>query len=269
MAHSRERARCAKLSGMENVRAYYEGGAELGRLSGEHIELARTKEILGRFLPPPPAEVLDVGGGPGVYAEWLAGEGYRVHVVDVAELHVREAATRPGVTASLGDARRLDATDESADVVLLFGPLYHLTERTDRIAALSEAHRVVRPGGLVAVAAISRFASLFDGLLQGFLRDAAFRQMVEHDLRTGQHRGIANQPRTFTTAFFHHPDELVAEIAEARLDFVELFTVEGPWCVLDDEDWEPELARWVARMIETEPSLRGLGGHLLAIARRP
>jgi ubiquinone/menaquinone biosynthesis C-methylase UbiE len=122
------------------------------------LELVRTQEILRRHLPPAPARVLDVGGATGVHASWLAGDGYRVHIVDATPRHVEMARTdlgSLGVTADLGDARTLDLPDSSVDVVLLFGPLYHLTDGAERRQALREAIRVVSPGGLVAVAAIS------------------------------------------------------------------------------------------------------------------
>ena len=67
-----------------------------------------------------------------------------------------------GVSATVGDARSLDAADDSFDVVLLLGPLYHLVEASDRAAALREAARVARPGALVAAAAIGRYAGLLD-----------------------------------------------------------------------------------------------------------
>ena len=78
-------------------------------------------------------------------------------------------------SATLGDARKLAFPDRSADAVLLLGPLYHLTERADRLAALREARRVLRPGGVVFAAAISRFASLLDGLARDLLDDPDFR----------------------------------------------------------------------------------------------
>ena len=90
--------------------------------------------------------------------------------------------------AQVGDARRLPYGDASADAALLLGPLYHLTDRGDRLTALSEARRVLRTGGLVAAAAISRFASTFDGLARGFLADPRFEHVVERDVHDGQHR---------------------------------------------------------------------------------
>ena len=151
------------------VLRHYEAGQEDQRLARGlgQLELVRTQEILRRHLPPPPARVLDVGGGPGVHAAWLLDAGYDVHLLDVAPLHVEQARTAlgaRGLTAELGDARSLPVNADRFDVALLLGPLYHLVERADRLAALHEARRVVHPGGVVAVAAISRFASLHDGL---------------------------------------------------------------------------------------------------------
>jgi len=154
------------------------------------------------------------GGGPGVYAEWLAGLGYRVHLLDPVARHVEEALAHASFTAALGDARHLEAGNASYDAVLLMGPLYHLTERADRLRALGEARRVVVPGGRVIAVGISRFASLLDGLRSGWLNDARFRAMVDHDLATGQHRNPApdEHPEWFTTAYLHHPFELRASL---------------------------------------------------------
>ena len=180
-----------------------------------------------------------------------------------------------GVTAEIGDARRLDHADATSDAVLLLGPLYHLTDRGDRLAALAEARRVVKPGGPVFVAAISRFASLFDGLARERLFEPEFRSIVERDLTDGQHRNPTENPEWFTTAFFHHPDELADEIEAAGLGLVAVLGVEGMaiWQPGLEARWSDPAAREVildaARAIEDEPALRGLSAHLLAVARRP
>ena len=73
---------------------YYEKGLEEARLSGGAegaLEFVRTQEIIRRYIPKVPAVVLDVGGGPGAYAAWLAGEGYQVHLIDPVPLHLEQA----------------------------------------------------------------------------------------------------------------------------------------------------------------------------------
>jgi 2-polyprenyl-3-methyl-5-hydroxy-6-metoxy-1,4-benzoquinol methylase len=240
------------------------------------LELVRTQEILRRHLPSPPAGILDVGGATGAHASWLAVDGHRVHIVDLAPRHVEKARADLGplgVTAELGDARRLAAANASFDVVLLFGPLYHLVDRDDRVQALREARRVVRPGGIVAVAAINRFASLFEGLTHGFLFEPEFRAIVERDLHDGCHQNPDNRPHWFTTAYFHHPAELRSEVDDAGLDLVELVGVEGMayWLRQLSERWETDDGReailFAARAVESEPALLGLSAHLIAVAR--
>jgi ubiquinone/menaquinone biosynthesis C-methylase UbiE len=175
--------------------AYYARGREAARLGEGHgmLEFTRTCEILERCLPPPPARILDVGGGPGPYAVWLARRGHHVTLVDAVELHVTQAlaaavAAGQTIQARVGDARRLGEPDGSVDAVLLLGPLYHLTERAARLDALREAWRVLRADGHVFAVGVSRFASLLSGLFEGLLSDPAFREIVERDLRDGQHR---------------------------------------------------------------------------------
>jgi SAM-dependent methyltransferase len=260
----------------DEVIAHYGRGDERSRLSAGpgRVERARTEEVLARWLPPAPARVLDVGGGPGTYVEWLAGRGYDVHLVDPVPLHVEQARQAGAMSARVGDARSLDDPEGSFDAVLLLGPLYHITERAGRVRALAEARRVVREGGVVAAAAISRFASLFDGLFSGALDDPAFRSIVERDLADGQHRNPTSRPEWFTTAFFHHPDELRFEISEAELRLLEMVGLEGPAWLLGDLDdrWADgerrERALAAARSVEREETLLGLSAHLLAVARR-
>jgi SAM-dependent methyltransferase len=258
---------------MDEILDHYGKRIERDRLAGGYsrIELVRTKELLERFLPAAPGSVLDVGGGPGAYAAWLAERGYRVHLVDPVPLHIEQAAARGGFTAALGDARRLDEGDSTYDAVLLLGPLYHLTERAERVGALAEARRVLRPGGIVAAAAISRFASLLDGLKYDRLGDPAFRAIVERDLAEGQHRNPDRRPEWFTTAYFHRPEELEGELAEAGLATEGTFGVEGPgWLLrnLWDDERQRESVLFAARAVERDPGLVGLSAHLLAIARR-
>ena len=123
-----------------------------------------------------------------------------MHLIDPVELHLEQARSyvaRSGValrSITRGDARCLDVPSGSADAVLLLGPLYHLVEYSDRQSALREAHRVLKPHGVLFAAAISHFASLIDGLSSGFFGDEEFRKIVAGDLASGQHRNCDEPP---------------------------------------------------------------------------
>ena len=247
----------------EEITAFYDRGEEAGRLDDwGRLERVRTQVLLQRHLPPPPAAVLDVGGGPGAYAVWLAGLGYDVALIDPVALHV-EQARAAGLRAEHGDARAVNAADESADAVLLLGPLYHLPDGEDRGRALEEARRVLRPGGILAAAAISRFASTIDGVVKRLLDDPEFEATIERALQGGRHTNPTRHPRWFTTAYFHLPDELGAEVSEAGFDLIALLAIEGvgEWARdvgewLDDPRRRDVLLRAIER-VEAEPSLLG------------
>jgi SAM-dependent methyltransferase len=209
------------------ILGYYDQGLEHARLTAQpSLELIRTQVLLQRFLPAAPARVLDVGGGSGVYASWLNGLGYDVTLIDPVPLHLDQARAL-GVRATLGDARRLDEADDSFDAVLLLGPLYHLVDRADRIRALTEASRVVRPGGLVIAAAISRYASLLEGFYRNLIDQPGFTELMREDLRSGRHQNPSNHPQRFTTAYFHTLDELITELTDAGLTTAAVLPVEG------------------------------------------
>jgi len=268
---------------LSEVVTHYEDQDEAARLlrgTGQ-LEFARTQEILNRYLPPPPAVILDVGGGAGIHALPLAEMGHEVHLVDPAPKHIAQARAasqaqpaHPLASAEIGDARALQWAGASVDVVLLLGPLYHLPERQERVQAWREARRVVRAGGLVVAAAISRFASVLDGLFSGFLDDPTFVRIAEEDVRSGQHRNPDQHPGYFTTAYFHRSEELEREIVDAGLRHVATLPVESVGCMLQNFEahWQDagrrerllEALRW----LEREPTLLGVTGHLLAMARK-
>jgi ubiquinone/menaquinone biosynthesis C-methylase UbiE len=246
------------------------------------LEESRTREIIEQYLPAPPARVLDVGGGPGAYALWLAGLGLHVHLIDLMPGHgaqAREASRaqplHPLAGCAVGDARNLaNHADQSVDVMLMLGPLYHLIERDERLAAWREAGRVLRPGGVVIAAAISRFASALDGLFRNLVADDAFFDIMREDLRSGAHRNPGNHPQYFTTSYFHRPAELAQEIVDAGLAHVRTIGVEGPGWLLSDVEarWndprQRERIRIIVQAMAEEPEIIGVSAHVLAIAQR-
>jgi ubiquinone/menaquinone biosynthesis C-methylase UbiE len=265
------------------IRAYYDQAPEEVRLQVGpfQLEALRTRELIERHAPRPPATVLDVGGAAGAYAAWLTSAGYEVHLVDAVPRLVNEARRRsatlprPIASCEVGDARALSFPTASADMVLLLGPLYHLTTAEDRARALGESARVLNSGGVLFAAAISRCASALDGLARDLFQDPRFTAIVEQDLRDGQHRNLTERVDYFTTAYFHRPEELRSEVVQAGLIVEGLYGLEGPAWMLPDfaERWadtrqRSDVAR-VARALESEPSILGVSAHLLAVARKP
>ncbi len=241
------------------------------------IEFLRTVDVLSRFLPAEPVRVLDVGGGAGVYATWLAERGHDVTLVDPVQRHI-DAASRlepraGSVSAKLGDARSLDEPDDSFDAVLMLGPLYHLPNRSDRVAAWADAKRVCRPGGAIVAAVISRFASFHDMLLRDKLTEPGIADIVAADLECGQHRNPDKLDGLFTTAYFHHPDEIASEAKSAGVKVDHVIGIEGLAGFANDlhthlDDAEVRcLVLDFLRGLEEEPSIIGASNHILAIAR--
>lgn len=260
------------------ILSYYESGQEAERLESpfSRWEKVRTLDLLDRFLPPAPAQILDVGGAAGAYAFPLAEKGYVVDLVDPVPLHLEQAKQRAAMhqrvprSFQAGDARAIPSDDGAADAVLFFGPLYHLTDSSERLKAIREARRVLRPGGVLLAVAISRFASALYGIARGFNRDPDCVRIVEQDLKTGQHRNETSNFDYFTTAFFHHPDEFKAELLGGGFPDAKLYAIEGPiWTVPELATAEQQEALMATmRALENEATLIGASAHIMGIATR-
>ena len=171
----------------------------------------------------------------------------------------------------MGDARRLEFAEGFADVVLMHGPLYHLPKREDRLMALWEARRVLKPGGVLLAFAITRYAGLIYGLRNGYVFDPAYWKMIQQEVKTGRREDPPDWLFPFPSAYFHLPGELREEVEEARMACEEVLGILGPaWMVPDLEaSWQDEVQRGIlleiARLVENEPSL---GPRLVAVGRK-
>lgn len=255
------------------IRAFYaERYVEDDRLarSGHgQLEFLRTQELVRRYLPGPGATVLDVGGATGVHARWLAADGYAVTLVDPVAEHVAKALEIGTFNAMVGDARKLEQADDSVDVTLMFGPLYHLVEAADRAQALAEARRVTRANGLVVAAGISRYAGLLEYGTKGMLTEDNHSEFAVA-LRTGRNY---DDPEGFTNAYFHHADELRAEFDQAGFHDVEVLGVEGPAAATLEHTPPADVPRLLpsairlARLLENDARVMSASFHFLAVGR--
>lgn len=272
----------SKTENIDEVLEFYENGAEINRLERGLgiIEAARTKEILSRYVKPGMG-VYDVGGGVGYYSDWLAGLGCEVALFELAPsaaAYAKQHQTRP-YPVHIADARSLPAEDAACDVLLLMGPLYHLLERESRLQAIREALRVLRPGGLLAAAGISKFSSTTwalstYGTANELIDDEVYRQMLRGELTSGQHHRPAEYPNMIAQAYFHTPEGLCGELSQAGFTVMDTLAVEGCiWFTPDLGDkWQDPARRErlleLLRLTESEPSLLGFSPHFLVMARK-
>jgi ubiquinone/menaquinone biosynthesis C-methylase UbiE len=186
----------------------------------------------------------------------------------VAE-HVAKALEIGTFEAMVGDARKLEQADDSVDVTLLLGPLYHLVDAADRAQALAEARRVTRPGGLVVAAGISRYAGLLEYGTKGMLTEDNLSVYADA-LATGRN---CDEPNGFTNAYFHYADELRAEFHQAGFGGIEVLGVEGPAAAtlqhapLADVPRLLPSAILLARLLENDANVMSASFHFLAVGR--
>jgi ubiquinone/menaquinone biosynthesis C-methylase UbiE len=263
------------------IDSFYSGASEDKRLTFGlgPLEFERNKELIARYLPAGNLFIIDVGGGPGVYAEWLAEMGHNVHLVDPVRKHIQQAQKRASKLKKpfkvlLGEAGSLSFPDKFADLVILHGPLYHLQLRDDRIKALNEAGRVLKTGGVLFGFAINHTVSTITGLLNGMIHDKQFYAMCMSELKSGIHNPPASWPGILPEAFFHKPHELMDEVLEAGFTDPSLFAVEGMvW--LDSKYFESrsdpakkEAMMNLLRSTEDNPDLLSLSPHMMIFGRK-
>ncbi len=264
----------------EAVAAWYDSDPqrEWGRADRHRTEFAISLRAFVQHLPPAPARILDCGGGPGRYAIELARQGYDVTLFDLSAGNLdlgREKAAEAGVSLAFEQGTALDLSRFATgqfDAVLFLGPLYHLLTEEDRLQALTEARRVLRPGGPLFAAFITRFAAHRTAALlypTEPLEMSLDYQMIEETGVLAPREGVR------FVAYFARQEEVEPLVRRAGLEIDEILGVEGLVSVLEKAgvndlagpawDWWLE-ANWRAAH---EPALFGAVEHLLVVARNP
>lgn len=249
--------------------------------SGEgRLEFEITTSMLSSALPVS-GHVLDIGGGPGRYSQWLHERGYEVtladlspNLLDIARQQLGDGVAQDIVEADVRDLSRWPAGTFDATIAL--GPFYHLTNESDRHQALKELMRVTAPGGTIAIALMSKYAFLRRTLAipdeRHRMADASFLEAV---LADGVYRNEI--PGRFTEGYGVEPSRAIAAFEDAGLATQEIASTHGFAAGLENQVESLRLENpeayvstvSVLKATATDPSLFGTAGHLLYIGTNP
>ena len=257
---------------VEIVSSFYNMIDEDGRLdSSRHgqMEYITTMHYINKYAKTGD-RILEIGAGTGRYSIALAKAGYEVSSVELVESNFevlkKNSVGLANLQAYQGDALELSRfADNSFDVTLLFGPMYHLYEPADVQKAIDEAIRVTKPDGVILTAFLSVYAILFDNYLNGtllagieenFTEDYTIRHF-EEQLFTGY--DIVEFEALFADKQVEHLNTVavngILELAEKRVDFA-----------MSDEEMEAFAKLWLAVCEKRE--MLGCSGHLLYICKK-
>lgn len=259
----------------EHYNQYLEG--EKTRLIRHQLERDITWRYLERYLPPD-GSILEIGAATGGYTLDLANRGYQVTAVDFSPVLLEECrrnlaqtGLEERVQCIIADARDLSAVERTDfDVVLLMGPLYHLTEEADRLLAIQQACSRLRSGGVLFSSFISRFGIMGDILKKqtAWIEDQVdVRSLLEHGKRPDEY------PRGGFRGYFAQAEEIIPLHETVGLEWLVLAGVE-PGISADDESYNRLEGRqrelWLDLLFEisTQPSIVGASRHLLYVGMK-
>ncbi|MGG6310392.1 methyltransferase domain-containing protein [Paenibacillus macerans] len=264
---------------METVIQYYDNYDESARLTTDNarkLEFMTTTHILDKYITGG-ADILDLGAGGGIYTFYYADKGNKVVSTDITPKHVEAIQCKadlhryPNITTHILNAVDLSRFDaERFDVVLCLGPMYHLMDPRDRDACLSECLRVLKPGGILAVAYINKYFTV--PYLIKSDRRYLDEEWISHVIEQG--RSVPTETDAFLKlAQFLAPDEIegllepygVAKLDHAATDGIGIFMRETI-----NQLSEEEYGLWVKYHLATcsEPSLLGASNHGLYVCRK-
>lgn len=243
------------------------------------FEFIRIKSLIEKFILCDQQTIIDVGGGTGKYAEWLAQKGHRVHLIEPLEKHLAIAEKRSRklknkFTIHQAEARNIPLQNHIADIVILHGPLYHLQHSEDRSRAILEAKRLLKNGGIVLGFAINYTASTLVGLLQGQIHKRPFFNMCVEELKSGVHNPPEGFSYLLAEAYYHKPSELKLEFVTQGFEYLNTYAVESiAWL---DKDYFMNMTiekkrhtlNKLTELIENDSELMAFSPHMMIAAKK-
>ena len=266
-----QKAKREKMMSKE-LEAYYNKFCEEKRLTRRHgnVEYITSMQYIHKYLKEMPrdAKILDIGAGTGRYSIALAEEGYDVTAVELVKYNLGILKQKgSNVKAYQGTALNLKRfKDESFDVTLLFGPMYHLYSFEDKVKALSEAKRVTKKGGIVFVAyCMNEYSIIVHGFKDNFIKESIRDGKVNDAFRV--------TPKPEDLYDYVRLEDIDSYNAAVGLERIQIVAADGPANYMrqalnsmDEETYELFIKYHLSTC--ERPELIGASAHTLDILRK-
>lgn len=252
---------------------YDEEYDEWERLERHKIEFDITKRYLDEYLNRENLEVFDIGGGPGRYSLYLAEKGHKVSLLDLSKRNIEVAKEKSAEKDILledyihGNALELNKYKQKYDVILLMGPLYHLTKESERKLAVEGALRLLKPSGTIVASFISNYAPIQDHL-KGVYSVESVDELLGY-LKDGE----SKDGKGFTTAYFTSHKEardLMNSFGLTEIVFAGVENILGSKEREINSLEEGEYKKWleIGYKLSQDENLMGTSEHFLYIGRK-
>lgn len=208
---------------LKELNDFYSNYDEDGRLRSRHgmVEYLTTMRYVQKYLRPG-MRVLEIGAGTGRYSHTLAQQGYAVDAVELVphNIEIFKRNTKPGENVNIrqGNAMELNfLNDNSYDITLLLGPMYHLYTEEDQKKALTEAIRVTKPDGVIFAAYCGNDATMVQFCFgRGMLKEARYQKLVDFET----FKASSDPAELFQLYRKEDIDALMVDFAVERLHYV-------------------------------------------------
>lgn len=259
---------------MNELVQYYNKFNEEKRLDSRHgqvefrVSMKYIQEAIPKEIPKEEVEILDIGAGTGRYSVALAKEGYDVTAVELVKYNLGILKSKGStVKAMQGNALNLKKLEDNTfDVTLLFGPMYHLFGQEDKKKALSEAKRVTKPRGVILVA----YCMNEYGVLTYAFKERHIGECMEEKRLTEEFHTISKKENLYD---YMRIEDIDALLEDSGLERIKIISPDGPANYMRpflNQLSEEEFEFFVQYQMSTceRQDLIGAGAHTLDILRK-
>ena len=256
----------------KELEVYYNKFCEEKRLTRKHgnVEYITSMKYIHKYLEklPQDAKILDVGAGTGRYSVALAKEEYDVTAVELVKYNLGILKQKgSSVKAYQGTALNLKRFEnDTFDMTLVFGPMYHLYTFEDKVKALSEAKRVTKPNGIILVAyCMNEYSILTHGFKDNYIRESIEKGKVNDAFH------VVSEPEDLYD--YVRLEDIAAYNEAVGLERIQIVSADGPanymrqtLNAMDDETYELFIQYHLSTC--ERPDLMGASAHTLDILRK-